>query len=176
MLTRHRKQQQRKGRENNKETKKLQQQHGSLKQLKQQLHAAAATKKLPQGQHAAAAAHACMHHTADGVDAGTKVQGGEGDQRIEGLEEDGGVPLEQTRVLTQEDFQRIRKLKVPSHTPFSTSCNLQMIVCGWFQAFNVKFSCVCRGVVSSTYRICWVVQRALDVYQGVARYDNGKRA
>ena len=113
MLTSYRKQQQRKGRENNKETKKLQQQQGSLKQLKQQLHAATASKKVAQGQHAAAAAHACMHNTADGVDAGTAGQGCAGDQRIEGLEEEGGVPLEQTRVLTQEDFQRIRKLKVP---------------------------------------------------------------
>lgn len=84
---------------------KLQQQQGSLKQLKQQMRDAAAVKQ-------ATPAHACRHSAAEGN--GRAASAADGAANLAADVAEAGAPLEQTRVLTQEDFQRIRKLKVPN--------------------------------------------------------------
>jgi hypothetical protein len=99
-----------------KHTQKLQQQPGSLKQLKQQLELASAAKAKAQAAPRAdnEDGAACCEHI-EGIEAS-----GRDDSGAHALQEGGeaGIPLEQTRVLTQEDFTRIRKLKVCSSPAF----------------------------------------------------------
>lgn len=116
------------------QTQKLQQQAGSLKQLKQQLHEIAAAKVTQK---------ACSH--GDGDDANAR----EGAAVPPEGEVEAYIPMEQNQVLTQEDFARIRKLKVRFR--ISPSMVLQsLLTASMYDTVSLCDACSLHGCMQVT--------------------------